>query len=49
VKNSNARRRQPHLSHTHHDMPQQLNQRAYLTRALFERMTEADRYLLDIA
>ena len=48
TKNSSARRRQLHLSHTRRDMPQQLNQRAYLTRALFERMTEVDRYFLDI-
>ena len=48
TKNSSARRRQLHLSHTRRDIPQQLNQRAYLTRALFERMTEVDRYFLDI-
>jgi ectoine hydroxylase-related dioxygenase (phytanoyl-CoA dioxygenase family) len=49
VKNQDKRRRQLHLSHTRRDMDQQLNQRAYLTPYLHDRMDPAMRYLLDIA
>lgn len=45
---SGARRRVLHLSYTRRDQPQQLVQRDYLTDALYRRMSEAHRYLLDI-
>jgi len=48
LKKTDARRRQLHLSHTRRDMDQQLNQRAYQTPALLDRMDAAHRYLLDI-
>ena len=48
VKETDARRRQLHLSHTRRDIDQQLNQRAFLTPALYERMSPAHRFLLDI-
>lgn len=48
VKNTDARRRQLHLSHTRRDMDQQLNQRAYVTPALHDRLSEAHRFLLDV-
>jgi ectoine hydroxylase-related dioxygenase (phytanoyl-CoA dioxygenase family) len=48
TKNVDVRRRQLHLSHTRRDMDQQLNQRAYLTPALYGRMDPALRYILDI-
>lgn len=48
LKQTDARRRQLHLSHTRRDMDQQLNQRAYQTPELLDRMDEAHRYLLDI-
>jgi ectoine hydroxylase-related dioxygenase (phytanoyl-CoA dioxygenase family) len=48
LKQTDARRRQLHLSHTRRDMDQQLNQRAYQTPELLARMDEARRYLLDI-
>lgn len=48
LKNTDARRRQLHLSHTRRDMDQQLNQRAYQTPGLLSRMDAAHRYLLDI-
>ncbi len=44
-----ARRRVLHLTYTRRDLPQQLTQRDYLTEALYERMSPAERYLLDIA
>lgn len=43
-----ARRRVLHLTYTRRDLPQQLVQRAHLTPALYERMSPAHRYLLDI-
>jgi hypothetical protein len=43
-----ARRRVLHLTYTRRDLPQQLTQRDYLTDALYERMSPAERYLLDI-
>jgi hypothetical protein len=48
MKNTDARRRQLHLSFTRRDLDQQLNQRAYATSALLERMSPAHRFLLDI-
>jgi ectoine hydroxylase-related dioxygenase (phytanoyl-CoA dioxygenase family) len=43
-----ARRRQLHLSYTRRDLPQQLIQRNYVTSELFNRLSEAQRYLLDL-
>ncbi len=43
-----SRRRVLHLTYTRRDLPQQLVQRAHLTRALYERMSPAHRFLLDI-
>ena len=43
-----ARRRVLHLSYTRRDLPQQLVQRAHLTQALYDRMSPAQRFLLDI-
>jgi ectoine hydroxylase-related dioxygenase (phytanoyl-CoA dioxygenase family) len=48
AKQTDMRRRQLHLSYTRRDLPQQLVQRAYLTPALYARMSPAQRYLLDI-
>jgi hypothetical protein len=45
---SGKRRRVLHLTYTRRDLPQQLVQRQYLTRELYERMSPAHRYLLDI-
>ena len=42
------RRRVLHLTYTRRDLPQQLTQRDYLTEPLYERMSPAERYLLDI-
>ncbi|MEM7031631.1 MAG: phytanoyl-CoA dioxygenase family protein [Chloroflexota bacterium] len=46
---SGARRRVLHLSYTRRDQPQQLMQRDFLTEPLYDRMSDAHRYLLDIA
>ncbi|MBM3517090.1 MAG: hypothetical protein FJX56_04235 [Alphaproteobacteria bacterium] len=43
-----ARRRVLHLSYTRRDLPQQLVQREFLTRALYERLSPAQRFLMDI-
>jgi hypothetical protein len=43
-----SRRRVLHLTYTRRDLPQQLTQREYLTEALYERMSPAHRFLLDI-
>ena len=43
-----TRRRVLHLTYTRRDLPQQLVQRAHLTRALYERMSPAHRFLMDI-
>jgi ectoine hydroxylase-related dioxygenase (phytanoyl-CoA dioxygenase family) len=45
---SGARRRVLHLTYTRRDLPQQLVQREYLTPALYERMSPAHRFLMDI-
>jgi hypothetical protein len=43
-----SRRRVLHLTYTRRDLPQQLTQRDYLTEALYERMSPAHRFLMDI-
>ncbi|MEZ5667845.1 MAG: phytanoyl-CoA dioxygenase family protein [Alphaproteobacteria bacterium] len=43
-----ARRRVLHLTYTRRDLPQQLVQRAHLTPGLYDRMSQAMRWLLDI-
>ncbi len=43
-----SRRRVLHLTYTRRDLPQQLTQRDYLTPALYERMSPAHRFLMDI-
>ena len=49
TRNTNgARRRVLHLTYTRRDLPQQLVQREYLTQDLYERMSPAQRFLLDI-
>jgi ectoine hydroxylase-related dioxygenase (phytanoyl-CoA dioxygenase family) len=49
TRNTNgARRRVLHLTYTRRDLPQQLVQRDYLTQELYERMSPAHRYLMDI-
>jgi len=45
---SGARRRVLHLTYTRRDLPQQLVQRDYLTEALYQRMSPAHRFLMDI-
>ena len=45
---SGARRRVLHLTYTRRDLPQQLVQRKHLTEELYERMSDAHRFLLDI-
>ena len=48
TKQNNARRRLLALSYTRRDLPQQLIQRDYITPQLYERLNEAQRYLLDV-
>ena len=43
-----ARRRVLHLTYTRRDLPQQLTQRDYLTDTLYDRMSPAQRFLMDI-
>jgi hypothetical protein len=45
---SGARRRVLHLTYTRRDLPQQLVQRDHLTPALYDRMSPAQRFLMDI-
>lgn len=45
---SGARRRVLHLTYTRRDLPQQLYQRDFVTKELYQRMSPAHRYLLDI-
>lgn len=45
---SGARRRVLHLTYTRRDLPQQLTQRDFLTEALYERLSPAQRFLLDV-
>jgi hypothetical protein len=48
TKKNNARRRLLALSYTRRDLPQQLIQRDYITPQLYNRLNEAQRYLLDV-
>lgn len=48
VNNSGKRRRVLHLTYTRRDLPQQLYQRDYLTKGLYERMSPAHRWIMDI-
>jgi ectoine hydroxylase-related dioxygenase (phytanoyl-CoA dioxygenase family) len=48
LKKSDAPRRLIHLSFTRRDLPQQLVQLDYITQGLYERMSPAHRYLLEI-
>lgn len=48
VRLTDARRRQLHLSYTRRDLPQQLIQKNYVTPKLYNRLSEAQRYLLDL-
>ena len=48
VNRSGDRRRVLHLTYTRRDLPQQLLQREYLTQGLFDRMSPAQRFLMDI-
>src|SRR5262245_55400812 len=45
---SGARRRVLHLTYTRRDLPQQLVQRDYLTQDLYERLSPAHRFLMDV-
>jgi len=47
-KKTDARRRMLHMTYTRRDLKQQLPQQQYLTRALYDRMNPAHRFLLDI-
>jgi ectoine hydroxylase-related dioxygenase (phytanoyl-CoA dioxygenase family) len=49
TKKNNDRRRLLALSYTRRDLPQQLIQRNYVTPQFYDRISEAQRYLLDIA
>ena len=46
--NSGERRRVLHLTYTRRDLPQQLVQREHLVPATYDRMSDVQRYLLDI-
>jgi hypothetical protein len=48
VNRSGDRRRVLHLTYTRRDLPQQLVQREYLTEGLHDRMSPAQRFLMDI-
>ena len=48
VNESGERRRVLHLSYTRRDLPQQLYQRDYLTKDLYQRLGPEQRYLFDI-
>lgn len=45
---SGKRRRVLHLTYTRRDLPQQLVQRQYLTPELYDRLSPAQRYLMDV-
>ena len=45
---SGQKRRVLHLTYTRRDLPQQLVQRQYLTEGLYQRMSPAQRFLMDI-
>ena len=48
TKKTDAHRRMLHLTYTRRDLPQQLLQLDHLTKALYDRMTPAQRYFLEI-
>jgi hypothetical protein len=48
LKKTDARRRMLHLTYTRRDLKQQLPQQAYLTRDLYDRLNEAQRWLFDV-
>ena len=48
LKKTDANRRVCHLTYTRRDLPQQLTQIDYLTQPLYDRMSDAHRYLLEI-
>lgn len=48
VNHSGKRRRVLHLTYTRRDLPQQLYQRDYLTKGLYERMSPAHRWIMDV-
>ena len=48
VKKTDSHRRMLHLTYTRRDLPQQLLQMDHLTKALYDRMSPAQRYLLEI-
>ncbi len=47
-KNDDARRRMLHLTYTRRDLKQQLPQQEFLTPALYDRLSEAQRWLFDV-
>jgi ectoine hydroxylase-related dioxygenase (phytanoyl-CoA dioxygenase family) len=48
LKKNDARRRMLHLTYTRRDLKQQLPQQEYLTTAFYDRLSPAQRYLLDV-
>ncbi|MGF1623771.1 MAG: phytanoyl-CoA dioxygenase family protein [Alphaproteobacteria bacterium] len=48
LKKTDARRRMLHMTYTRRDLPQQLPQQDYLTQALYDRLSEAHRWLFDV-
>ena len=48
MKKTDAPRRVLHLTYTRRDLPQQLCQIDYLTKPLYDRMSPAQRYLMEI-
>lgn len=48
LKQTDARRRMLHLTYTRRDLKQQLPQQEFLTRDLYDRLNEAQRWLFDI-
>lgn len=48
LNNGGGRRRVLHLTYTRRDLPQQLVQRQFMTPQLYERMSAAHRFLMDI-
>lgn len=48
LKKTDARRRMLHLTYTRRDLKQQLPQQQHLTRAFYERLSPAQRYIVDV-
>jgi ectoine hydroxylase-related dioxygenase (phytanoyl-CoA dioxygenase family) len=48
LKKNDARRRMLHLTYTRRDLKQQLPQQEYLTKAFYDRLSEPQRFLLDV-